>query len=400
MNESICIERRHYKSIIADYSVMKFHESHFEDYLASAERYSLHPSLDELYSEFPESLACIDNIIIYGPGGSGKYTQALRLLRRYSPTSLKYSNRITANTEKQSYIYNISDIHYEIDMSLLGCNSKTMWSEIFSQITEIVSVKSDKRGIIVCKNFHSIHNELLDIFYSYIQQFRHPSSNIHIHFIMITEHISFIPNNILSSSYIVSIPRPSKDAIIDMCVSNMVGAGSLRGDSSNTDSVSTIKANVCSIMCNIKPEQIMNLKEIYSFVYMNGVSELPRDIFNIVCDSIIAMMHRSTTLVIPVFRDLIYDILVYNLDVAECIWYILCHFIKSGHISTRDKLDTLIEKLVQFLKYRNNNYREIFHLERILFTIIVVIFDLDNSKYYYSDIDSFDSISIPIIDNK
>ena len=63
--------------------------------------------------------------------------------------------------EKYTYQYHISDIHYEIDISLLGCNSKLIWHEIVQQIVDIVSVKSDKIGIVVCKNFHLIHTELL-----------------------------------------------------------------------------------------------------------------------------------------------------------------------------------------------------------------------------------------------
>ena len=56
-------------------------------------------------------------------------------------------------------------------MSHLGCNSKILWNEIFMQIVDIISVKSEKIGVVICKNFHMIHGELLEIFYSYIQQY-------------------------------------------------------------------------------------------------------------------------------------------------------------------------------------------------------------------------------------
>ena len=30
------------------------------------------------------------------------------------------------------------------------------------------------------------------------------------------------------------------------------------------------------------------------------------------------------------FRDIIYDILIYNLDAVECLWYILTYFIQNN----------------------------------------------------------------------
>lgn len=84
----------------------------------------------------------------------------------------------------------ISDIHYEVDMAILGCNSKTLWHEIFFKIVDIVSAKQEKVGIILCRNFHHIYNELLEVFYSFLnnplQQF-----NVNIYFILLTEHVGF-----------------------------------------------------------------------------------------------------------------------------------------------------------------------------------------------------------------
>ena len=54
-------------------------------------------------------------------------------------------------------------------MSLMGCHSKMLWNEVYNQIVDILLAKAEKSGIIVCKYFHEIHSELLDIFYSYMQ---------------------------------------------------------------------------------------------------------------------------------------------------------------------------------------------------------------------------------------
>jgi hypothetical protein len=93
-------------------------------------------------------------------------------------------------------------------MSLLGCNSKLLWHEIYTQIIDIISAKTDKSGIIVCKYFHEIHSELLENFYSYMQQ--NNAISIDIKFIIITEELSFISDNILNCCEIINIGRPSK----------------------------------------------------------------------------------------------------------------------------------------------------------------------------------------------
>ena len=88
---------------------------------------------------------------------------------------------------KTLYYFKISDIHYEIDMSLLGCNSKLLWHEIYNQIIDSILSKNNKSGIILCKYFHEIHSELLEIFYSYMQSLY--NSSINLKFILITQEL-------------------------------------------------------------------------------------------------------------------------------------------------------------------------------------------------------------------
>lgn len=103
---------------------MKYHDTHFEDYINSNSKSNLHPKLNILYQQFPEKIEDLKNIIFYGPKGVGKYTQMLSSIKKYSPTNLKYEKKISINYNKNTYYFKISDIHFEIDMSLLGCNSK------------------------------------------------------------------------------------------------------------------------------------------------------------------------------------------------------------------------------------------------------------------------------------
>ena len=99
---------------------MKFYETNTDEYISSVEKYNLHRELLDVYQYgFPKKLRDFENIIVYGAVGSGKYSQILYFLKKYSPSELKYEKKITVQSEKQTYIFHISDIHYEIDMSFL-----------------------------------------------------------------------------------------------------------------------------------------------------------------------------------------------------------------------------------------------------------------------------------------
>ena len=218
-------------------------------------------------------------------------------------------------------------------------------------------MKTDKIGIIVCKNFHKIHSELLEVFYSYIQHFNTKITTIQIKFVLITENISFIPSNILNVCQIIGIKRPGKSDYYNLM------------NSKNAKLVGENKTEKNTIIDKIEVENIINLKELYSFSLIKRVEDLPEDIFNIVCNKIIIEIDNYKNHDFLKIRDVLYDILVYNLDAVECIWYILSYFINSRRLS-KTNISDILEKTYSFLKYYNNNYRPIYHLESIIYYII------------------------------
>jgi len=376
---------------------MKFYESHYEEYIESKDHYNIHPELKNALENTPTKISQMGNMIFYGPSGVGKYTQVLSLLKKYSSTDLKYDKKITIQTDKQTYTYHISDIHYEIDMSLLGCNSKILWHEIFLQIVEIISIKNEKTGFIVCKNFHMIHSELLEIFYSYLQQYSHTYSPIQIYFIIITEHISFLPNNIIQSCKILNICRPTKQQYENMATNNKqkikMHEQTNNIDTDNNNELNKLfisrisnafqgnslffKNNIKKTLERVDTNGILNGKELRSFNIIKPGQELPKEVFNIVCDNLIQEIINHDKLSFTTFRDSIYDILIYNLDAVECIWYILFFFIQNNYLTKKNTSD-ILKKTYTFLKYYNNNYRPIYHLESIMFYFIIKVHNYES----------------------
>ena len=317
---------------------MKFYDTHFEDYLSSHDSISLHPKLSKLYKTFPSSLCELKNIIFYGPKGVGKYTQMLNSIRQYSPTDLKYEKKISVSFNKHTYFFKISDIHFEIDLSLLGCNSKLLWNEVYNQIIDIILAKSENIGIIVCKNFHEIHSELLEIFYSYMQT--RSNNYIDLKFILVTEEISFIPSNIINRCFLISVPRPTRSSY-NKCLKNKV-----KKDIQLTDIT-----NMKSITASVK--QLMRPHEI-------------------ICKKIIELMLDINNIKFSELREQLYDIFIYNLDITDCLYFILDYLISHKKVNTKD-INKILLKTVSFLQYYNNNYRPIYHLESFIFYLITNI---------------------------
>ena len=317
---------------------MKFYETHFEEYIIENNRVNLHPKLNKIYEKFPKSLDRLKNIIFFGPNGTGKYTQMLKSIKKYSPTELKYEKKISLTYNKQQYFFKISDIHYEIDMSLLGCNSKLLWHEIYQQIIDIISAKTEKSGIIVCKYFHDIHSELLENFYSYMQQ--NNSNSIDLKFIIITEELSFIPDNILNCCEIINISRPTKTAYVK-CVKTKLPA-------------------------KLKPENITNIKILH--IYNEDLMLQ----YKIICNKILKNLLNINELQFLKFRDILYDIFIYNLDISDCIWYLLSSLIEKKIIK-KEHLSKILIRTYNFFQYYNNNYRPIYHVENYLLYLAKLI---------------------------
>ena len=304
---------------------MKFYETHFEEYINKNDILDLHPKLEKIYNNFPCKLKDLKNLIFYGPQGVGKYTQMLKCIKKYSLSNLKYEKKISITYNKQSFLFKISDLHFEVDMSLLGCNSKLLWHEIYLQFIDIISAKIEKNGIIVCKNFNEIHNELLEIFYSYMQK---NNNSINLIFILLTKEISFIPDNILNCSEIIHVARPSK-VLYKKIIQN-------------------------KLPNKLKLENITNIKNL------NYNGELIIN-YKIICNKIIENIININKLHFLEFRELLYDIFIYNLDITDCIWYILSSLIEQKYIK-KENISKILIKTYCFFQYYNNNYRPLYHL--------------------------------------
>jgi DNA polymerase III delta prime subunit len=358
---------------------MKYYETSFEEYIQSRDHFNAQPECEKIVSTLSKNVKNMPHMILYGPSGSGKYTQSLSIIQKYSPSKLKYDKKIYLFNDKSEqkkntmpsfggvdkkkanisisrnidFVYRISDIHYEIDMMLLGCNAKTLWNDLYFQIIDIISVTSNKEGIILCKNMHMIHSELLDIFHSYINE-PLQESNICVKFILLTESVSFLPRNIQDVFQVVALPRVKKDSCHKL----------IQSSNSSVEEVNTLKNNLQ--FCG--EGAIENLKELHLLKKVKP-NDIPINVFNVIVDQIIKYIIDPSTVTIPELRNSLYDMLTYNLDVSECFMHIVFHLLEHEYVSEKSSHEIMIH-LYKFFKYFNNNYRPIYHLECMIVEIM------------------------------
>ncbi len=321
---------------------MKYFSSKFEEYINDCKKYNMHKKMSNLYDKMSDELSKQNNLIFYGPPGIGKYTQVLNYIKKFSPTNLRFERKINFNyNNKKQYDFKVSDIHFELDMALLGCHSKLLFNDIYYHILDILSARTNGSGIIVCKNFHCIHSELLDIFYSYMQSLSH--INLKIVYIIITENVSFIPSNILNRCQIIPLKRPIKSDYI--------------------------KSTSKTLMNNINVKDIVNIKDI------KGKITCFKNINKIICNKIIDKILNYNEISFLELRDNLYQIFIFNLDIYSCLFYIIEQLIELNKLKDKHTEDVFI-KMHKFIKLYNNNYRPIYHLETFILYLCIQIHEL------------------------
>ena len=72
------------------------------------------------------------NIIVYGNNVINNYVFTLMNLKPLSKSELKYSRRVAITYKAEDILFNISDIHFEVDFEILGVNQYNIFLTLFN----------------------------------------------------------------------------------------------------------------------------------------------------------------------------------------------------------------------------------------------------------------------------
>ncbi len=113
---------------------------------------------------------------------------------------------------------------------------------------------------------------------------------------------------------------------------------------------------------------ISNIKNVNSDV--NQLLMLP---YKLICNKIINVIIDVDSCKFLKLRDLLYDMFIYNLDVSECIWYILHTLVVTLKKVKEEKISDILIKTYTFFQYYNNNYRPIYHIENYILYLSSIV---------------------------
>ena len=291
------------------------------------------------------------NKIFYSNDEKFTYDAIRTDVSRYSESKLRTEHIIPVETTKFTYNMRISDIHYEIDVRLLGCNHRILWDEIYRLIYPIVLSKpvGMRRGIIVLRGFQNVHPDLHSALYGYIQQCRH-DKDVDIVFYIQTTCISFIRDDIRQSCRRVNIIK-------------------------TPETFEYIK-NYIPISPTKNPQHINNI-DMSELVNDKVHCDIGGRLHVRTCDELVRLIGYDYAVdkdnnIFTDIRNRLYDILFLDIDMNICLWYITTQVIdlfQTSSVQTSEIINAYIRCFIG----HNNNYRPIYHLERFILTIVKTI---------------------------
>lgn len=357
--------------------MLKYFEHSFDSYLREHTREPLHPSIDAKIEEYKNKAKTISNLshfIIYGPENTGKYTLGLYLISLFSENNLSYERKVLVRTsDEQDITLRASDIHFELNMELLNTNTKQRWDDIFNHVIDVMQMHGRNQTFFVLKNFHKAGKDILESIYYYMQREIYP---VNITFLILSNSLCCIPNIVKQVSHKLCVPVPLARKVHKIvtkcdCVNSIPGfpkkqrvkqkVSSLQIENVYNDvNIKELKAgNKLMTMSTYKIEQRC-INQLMKVLWTNG-SEI--------CE----------------IRDAIYDQFIKNIDVDKILHSVItqCEVKSKGLMKNSNDLfitPEILREVAVFTKHFHNNYRPIFHFERVILALYIRINELHKSS--------------------
>ena len=325
--------------------------------------------------------APLGNYIFYGPEGSGRYTLALNYIRHHSDSDLRGIRVLNVTYNKTVHMVYMSDIHFEVDMGMLGSSAKALWYHMMQQIYDIVLLRKRKIGIIMCKNFQAITNEHMEIMQTYVKQCENGFmyNRCRLYYVILTTDASFIGTNISSVFSVVRVP-------LYMRRIHGIYEGQ-REDEDMKEGKSVIhrfldEGDESMLLSDMNRESVLSLGEGHvtylksdncSYEFMKYRKEILR--------SIESHIYGYDPLNGLSLRNSIYDILIYHMNLYDVIWLLICSF--SEHLSDDGRSKRMYNICIythEMLRLYDANYRPILHIEKLILYLAKMYYEDKNSN--------------------
>jgi hypothetical protein len=96
-------------------------------------------------------------------------------------------------------------------------------------------------------------------------------------------------------------------------------------------------------------ENITNIKNVKNLQTQQNYNEELMIQYKIICNKILDNLVKYEEINFLKFRDLLYDMFIYSLDISDCIWYIITKLISDNKIRKEHIPTILIKTYCVFL---------------------------------------------------
>lgn len=266
-----------------------------------------------------------NHTVFYGPNGTGKYSQIIyAIYKKYKLEHLHEKKMIIEIPNKNNIQLKITSYFVELDFQSIQLSNKNTLFTILDNINDSYYLKQKKNFLIICKNFEHIERDCLEIFHSLLEEYTQFTFLFH------TNSIGFIP-----------------DSILNQCTIHTFNG------------LSNIKLKKAFQKIQKKEYNIENLQEHKLQTYFS-CDKINKEIVNLLtCDQIDYSK----------LRELLYSCLIYNISIYKTYLYVIKYFMDNELLSY-DILKKHQNSIVTDFMHYNNNYRPIYHLEKIFLTIV------------------------------
>ena len=146
-----------------------------------------------------------EDLIVYGTDGSNKEEAVGAFLESASPSSLKYERKLVCETPKSRFFVRVSDIHYSLDLNLLGPAGLVMWNCIVDQIRGSIAASGKREGLVVCYSVEGYSAEVLNAVGQCIGDLM--GRTVRIFFWFITSSMCCLPRRIAECCAVHRVPQ-------------------------------------------------------------------------------------------------------------------------------------------------------------------------------------------------
>ncbi len=307
--------------------------------------FEINKNIAEKYKNF-YSKDYIQDTIIYGSGGSGKYTFVNSIINTIYEKKIK-KNKSTIKLGSKEVRIVSSNYHFEILLDKYNNN--------FSNLCDLIDLLTESKEInnicvvkiIIIRNLSCCKNDLLLFLKSKIE-----TSGNSFRFFLITDSVSTIESKYRGFFHFINIPNEKKDIITKFYEKNI--------ENFNKKLFNSILKNTSNLNVILTEYELGLLNKSKSFIDLKFTK-----IYNLIKDS-----KKNPDNIIKI-RDEIYEINIKNLDFQIILKRLLKELINDKNIPD-DKKHEIINEFSTYSVRIVTCYKEQIHYEALLSRLIYI----------------------------